>query len=85
MHYDKWERFENFLKFAERKEIKDRLKELEPPPVSNYIDPTTVDNITKHRSKPPKIPKTTKNQDDNVAKANKERIQKMKEMYSMFV
>ena len=43
--YDKWARFENFLAFAEKKEVKDRLKELDPPPMSNYIDPSTVDDI----------------------------------------
>ena len=32
-HYSKWNRFENFLKFASKKEVRDRLKELEPPPV----------------------------------------------------
>ena len=31
--------------FAEKKELKDRLKELDPPPVSNYIEPATIDNI----------------------------------------
>ena len=48
-------RFENFLKFAEKKEIKDRLKELDPPPMSNYVDPTTIDNILNKRrvNRPP--------------------------------
>ena len=43
--YEKWQRFENFLKFAERKEVQDKLKELDPPPVSNYIDSGTVEHI----------------------------------------
>ena len=46
-------KFENFLKFAERKELKDRLKELDPPPMTNYVDPSTIDNIAKARKKPP--------------------------------
>jgi hypothetical protein len=37
--YEEWSRFENFLKFAERKELKDRLKEFEPPSLANYVDP----------------------------------------------
>jgi hypothetical protein len=49
--YEKWARFENFIKFAEKKELKDRLKELDPPPVLNYIDPSTVDDILKKRRK----------------------------------
>ena len=53
LHYDKWSRFENFLKFAEKKEFRDRLKELDPPPMSNYVDPSTIDSITKARKKPP--------------------------------
>ena len=43
--YEKWARFENFLQFAEKKEIRDRLKELDPPPLSNYVDPATIDSI----------------------------------------
>jgi len=31
--YEKWSRFENFLQFAEKKEVRDRLKELDPPPL----------------------------------------------------
>lgn len=50
-HYDKWSRFENFLKFAEKKELKDRLKELDPPPISNYVDVGTIDNILNQRGK----------------------------------
>jgi hypothetical protein len=41
------------LKFAEKKEFRDRLKELDPPPMSNYVDPSTIDSITKARKKPP--------------------------------
>ena len=51
-HYDRWMRFENFLKFAERKELKDRMKELDPPSLLNYIDPGTIDAIKKHRKDP---------------------------------
>ena len=45
VHYSKWNRFENFLKFASKKEVRDRLKELEPPPVEHYIDPDVVAKI----------------------------------------
>jgi hypothetical protein len=53
LHYDKWSRFENFLKFAEKKEVRDRLKELDPPPISNYIDQETIESIAKARKRPP--------------------------------
>ena len=43
--YEQWSRFENFLKFAERKELKDRLKELDPPPMTNYVDAATIESI----------------------------------------
>ena len=58
--YEKWSRFENFLKFAERKELKDRLKELDPPPLSNYIDPSTIDSINKARKDPATLVKKVK-------------------------
>ena len=62
-HYEKWMRFENFLKFAERKELKDRMKELDPPSLLNYIDPGTIDAIKKHRKDPQSlIKKPTKDQ-----------------------
>ena len=62
MQYEKWARFENFLKFAEKKEVRDRLKEFDPPPMSNYVDVGTIDNIHKSRrkkgnGKPPKAPR----------------------------
>jgi hypothetical protein len=60
MAFDKWQRFENFLKFAERKELKDRLKELEPPPMSNYVDPGTIDAITRERKNPANLVKKKK-------------------------
>jgi hypothetical protein len=65
------------LKFAEKKEVKDRLKELDPPPMSNYIDHDTIDNIHKMRrkqasvnkGKPPKGPR-----DENAASEHVARI-----------
>jgi hypothetical protein len=67
IHYDKWSRFENFIKFAEKKELRDRLKELDPPPISNYVDVGTIDDIHKMRrkqgtvGKPPKAPRGDEN------------------------
>ena len=71
MHYDKWSRFENFLKFAERKELKDRLKELDPPSYSK---------------RPPsgQRQKATKDQKASGTE-HAERIAKMKELYGLFV
>lgn len=41
------------MEFAEKKEIKDRLKEFNPPSMSNYVDPSTIDAINKAKKKPP--------------------------------
>jgi len=40
------------LKFASKKEVRDRLKELEPPPLANFIDPDVIDRIMA-ATKPP--------------------------------
>ena len=87
MHYDKWSRFENFLKFAERKELKDRLKELDPPSYSNYIDTGTIDTILNLRSKRPPSGQRQKATKDQKASGTEhaERIAKMKELYGLFV
>ena len=84
MQYDKWARFENFMKFAEKKELKDRLRELDPPPMQNYVDVETIDNIHKLRRKQGKPPKPSRG-DENGNREHVERIAKMKEMYNMFV
>ena len=52
MHYEQWNRFENFLKFASKLEVKERLKEFDPPPLQNYIDPDVIDKI-RGAHKPP--------------------------------
>lgn len=70
--YDKWARFENFLKFAEKKEVRDRLKELDPPPLSNYIDPSTIESIQKARRDPASLvkkPSSGSKKDDAATKA----------------
>jgi len=48
------------LQFAEKKEVRDRLKELDPPPLTNYIDPATIENIERARRKPPQHGKAKK-------------------------
>ena len=90
IHYDKWSRFENFLKFAEKKEVRDRLKELDPPPLSNYVDVQTIDNIKKARKDPQSLIKKPDNRtqaqkEAQNKKENDARIKKMKEMYNMFI
>ena len=90
IHYDKWSRFENFLKFAEKKEVRDRLKELDPPPLSNYVDVQTIDNIKKARKDPKSLIKKPDNRSEaekasQNKKENDARIKKMKEMYNMFI
>jgi len=58
--YDKWSRFENFLQFAEKKEVRDRLREFDPPTMSNYVDPATIDAITGARRDPASLVKKKK-------------------------
>ena len=91
--YEKWTRFENFLNFAGKKELKDRLKELDPPPLSNYVDPSTIDSIRKARKDPASLvkkPGSGKDKTDHESKKenlekNRQRIAKMKDMYNMFL
>lgn len=81
--YEKWARFENFLKFAEKKELKDRLKELDPPPMSNYVEPATLDNIMNKRQK--HRPPSGRQKEAQGQSEHLERIAKMKELYGLFV
>jgi hypothetical protein len=76
-------RFENFLKFAEKKEIRDRLKEFDPPALSNYIDPATVESIVNKRRSTKRPPSSKKPANSNAE--HLERIAKMRELYGMFV
>lgn len=84
--YEQWNRFENFLKFAQKKEIRDRLKEFDAPSVHNYIDPDTIDKIHAAK-KPPLHAAKAKEKKGNPQQLeeNKQRIQKMKELYGLFV
>ena len=85
MHYDQWNRFENFLKFATKKEIKDRLKEFDPPPFSNYIDPETLDKIKNSHKQVGFIRKDTQGQKPlSMKEENKIRIEKMKQLYGLY-
>ncbi len=87
VHYNQWNRFENFLKFASKKEVKDRLKELDPPPLENYIDPDVIDKI-RAASKPPQVKRKqiVGGNDKNISakEENKMRIEKMKQLYGLY-
>lgn len=87
VHFEQWNRFENFLKFASKKEVRDRLKELDPPPMENYIDPDVIDKI-RAASKPPTVQRKTiagKAANGISAKEeNKIRIDKMRELYGLY-
>lgn len=50
--FEQWNRFENFLKFASKKEVRDRLKEFDAPDIANYIDPDTIDKINAAKRPP---------------------------------
>jgi len=87
IHYDQWNRFENFLKFASKKEIRDRLKELEPPPVENYIDPDVIDKIKAAAKPPPALKrKQILEPSGNISakEENRLRIEKMKKLYGLY-
>ena len=82
--YDKWNRFENFVKFASAKEIKDRLKEVEPPPVEHYVDGDVVYKIKEMgQGRPPRIIKKPLVTQNEMKKQHKERVNKMKELYGL--
>ncbi len=87
VHFEQWNRFENFLKFASKKEVKDRLKELDPPPIENYIDPDVIDKI-RAASKPPMVNRKqiTNGQKGGLTakEENKIRIDKMRELYGLY-
>ena len=53
------------MKFAQKKEVRDRLKEFDAPDLANYIDPDTIDKI-KAAKKPPKQP--MKKKDDSASR-----------------
>ena len=80
------------MKFASKKEVRDRLKEFDAPSLSNYIDPDTIDKIQAAK-KPPMHTrgksghKTGKKKvvDQNAVEENKARILKLRELYGLFV
>jgi hypothetical protein len=45
------------LKFASKKEVKDRLKEFDAPLIENYVDPGVIDKIRSASRKPPMVKK----------------------------
>ncbi len=77
------------MKFASKKEIKDRLKEFDPPALDNYIDPDVIDKI-RAASKPPQVARKTiieKGSGQNQLSAKEEnrlRIEKMKKLYGLY-
>ena len=88
IHYEQWNRFENFLKFASKKEIKDRLKEFDPPPLEDFIDPDVLDKIRAASKPPPAIGRKTivGKGDSNISakEENRLRIEKMKKLYVLY-
>jgi hypothetical protein len=75
------------LKFASKKEIKDRLKEFDPPSLENYIDPDVIDKI-RAASKPPQVARKTiiekGKQEISAKEENRLRIEKMKKLYGLY-
>mmetsp|Transcript_6141 Transcript_6141/g.9863 ORF Transcript_6141/g.9863 Transcript_6141/m.9863 type:complete len:155 (+) Transcript_6141:1039-1503(+) len=85
--FEQWNRFENFLQFASKKEVRDRLKEFDAPNLDKYIDPDTVDKIAAARKPPPRPSKSKgpKHEDKGVQEEHRARIQKMRELYGLFM
>ena len=87
----KLELIENFLKFASKKEVRDRLKEFDAPNLANFVDPDTFDKINASKKTTPflkgnkKPPRHGEKTSEEVLQENKARIMKMKELYGMFV
>lgn len=74
------------MKFASKKEVRDRLKEFDAPDVRDFIDPDTIDKINNTHKLPPHLrPKKDEKDKKQILQENKARIQKMKEMYNMFM
>lgn len=42
------------MKFAAKKEVRDRLKDFDAPDFAEYVDPETIEKIEKARKKPPR-------------------------------
>jgi len=75
------------LKFASKKEVRDRLKEFDAPNLANYIDPDTIDKINAAHRNPKSLVKAKPQEKDkrDILRENRDRIAKMKELYGMFV
>lgn len=80
------------MKFASKKEVRDRLKEFDAPNLSNYIDPDTIDKI--NAAKKPPMHNRGKSGNKNGKKKvvdldaieeNKNRVNKMRELYGLFI
>jgi len=84
--YDKWNRFENFVKFATNKEKRDRLNEVLPPPVEHYVDGDTLYKIKEMgRGRPPRIIKKPLVTKTEVKKQHKDRVNQMRMLYGIGV
>lgn len=81
VHFNNWNRFENFLKFADRKEIKEKLKDFDAPSFKDYVDPDLVEKIV-GTGRPPVILNKKKPVLD-AKEENRLRIEKMKELYGL--
>lgn len=80
------------MKFASKKEVRDRLKEFDAPSLSNYIDPDTIDKINAAKKPPMHNRGKSGNRtgkkkvvDHDAIEENKARVQKMRELYGLFV
>ena len=67
------------MKFAQKKEVRDRLKEFDAPDLANYIDPDTIDKINAAKKPPLHVKnknnkKKEKDRDPNVPEEHKLRI-----------
>jgi len=76
-HFNSWNKFENFLKFADRKQLKERLKDFDAPAMAEYVDPELLEKIEKSR-KPPRMPSKGKKVVVDAREEHRVRLEKMK-------
>ena len=66
------------------KEVRDRLKEVEPPPVEHYVDNDVVYKIKEMgQGRPPRVIKKPLVSEKEIKKQHRDRVNKMREVYGI--
>jgi len=78
--YKKWNKFDNFVNYAEKKELKDWLKEFDPPPLKEYVGWDVYESIKNQNKKQKSFPEETK---INPEVSKKQKLQHMRDLYGI--